>query len=74
MPLPLSLAFFGMHFARRLHRAPSFDRPRLLSKVYYARFALYCAFAGMATATYLTTRRPSDDEAFRIPLLLSSTR
>ena len=44
MPLPLSLAFMGMKFAKQMHSAPVFERPFLLRKIYYARFGAYVLF------------------------------
>jgi hypothetical protein len=44
MPLPLSLAFMGMKFAKQMHSAPVFKRPFLLRKIYYARFGAYVLF------------------------------
>lgn len=48
MPLPLSFAFFGVHFARRLHHAPTFRRPVILKNIYYARVL---AYSGVACAS-----------------------
>lgn len=49
MPLPLSLAFWGMGAARRFHSASAAVRPLILSRVFYARVALYVV-TGVVTA------------------------
>ena len=50
--LPLSLAISCMRFAREMHSAPTFKRPFVLRKVYFARFTVYMmTFSAMYAGT-----------------------
>ena len=49
MPLPLTLAFWGISAARRFHSASATVRPVMLRRAYFARVATY-ALVGVAVA------------------------
>ena len=60
MPIPLSFAFAAMRAAKRLHTAPSFERPKLFRKIYFARLCAYAALAGAGAQSWLV----ADDRDF----------
>jgi hypothetical protein len=41
MPIPLSLAFACMNFAKNMHTSIPFERPIKLRKLFYFRFISY---------------------------------
>ena len=53
MPLPLSLAFLAMRTARSFHAAPSFERPLMLRKLYFARLIGYSVAATTGGASFI---------------------
>ena len=67
MPLPLSLAFFAMRAARSFHAAPSFERPLMLRKVYFARLVGYSGAAIAGVASFLYSPHASDTVSKKNP-------
>lgn len=61
MPIPLTLAFVAMRFARAYHASTATARPIQLRKVYAARCAGYGVVAAAACAPYAHRAVHADD-------------
>ena len=69
MPLPLSLAFWGLGAARQFHSAGATARPYLLRRVYYARIMAYVVTA-VTIASDVSLPKESSRDAFATMIIV----
>lgn len=66
MPLPLSLAITAVSVARAFHTAPSFRRPSILRRVYYARLLVYGGTALAIITPFHTQPSPVAEDPLQL--------